>query len=551
MDLTYILHLPKFSYSTNGPNILKAVPIIHWVLLILSSSLLVASLYLNRKSKWSLIIIGLMYGALFYITNLYFVVPYEQTDASVSRFIEFMLSSKRITREALSVYSLSYLSYPVSFILEISMMLIGGMGKISIYTVGLFVFLGAFYVGLILYYYKKDRDTKFAVLSLATYIVLSFYVINDQVAPQTLALAFLPYLYRLTFDYIEGEQPLKILALILILWFALVFTHPFMFLFYVLPVLGVVVYNRVILKRSGIKDSTIWIMVSTWGFGFVYLFYNLLSAPIKAFVESWGKAQGETWWMFANFFRKSGALGPIKYIPHPHYELVPKWIVETQALILRIMLILFVGIISYSFIHQLKRAITSGRLSHQLVFDVSVILSSGVVFIIGLITTFLGQRSFQVAFIPFSRYVLSSRTKKVVQYTLIAILIIAPVAYTFNVLINLTVGSQIFVYDEKSLIAGYFGNSYLPPFSKVLVAREPYPSEYPINIIKYSIYGYRSPLYSGTLGYNYIYMSPKLEYSAQYYGISHYSSRAYLLYFYSAVYTNNESMVMYCDRHQN
>jgi len=457
IDLTYILHLPKFSYSTNGPNMLKAIPAVHWILLILSSSLLVASLYLNLRNKWPLIIIGLMYGALFYITNLYFVVPYEQTDIP-SGLIEFLLLSGRITREALSVHSLSYLSYPISFILEISMMLIGGIGKIEIYTVGLFVFLGAFYVGLILYYYEKDRDMKFAILSLATYIVLSFYVINDQVAPQTLALAYLPYLYRLTFDYIEGEQPLKVLVLILILWFALVFAHPFMFLFYILPVLGVVVYNRVVLKQPGIKDSTIWIMISIWGFGFVYLFYNLLSIPLRMFVESWGKVQGETWWVFANFFRKSGALGPIKYTPHPHYELVPKWIFETQALVLRVMVILFAGIVLYSFILELKRALTSGKLSPQLVFDVSVMVSSGILFVIGLITIFLGQRSFQVAFIPLSRYTkhVIEGNRRYLKVALMIVMMLAPVLFTFNFMVNSTVGSPMFIRDTSTLKAGEF-----------------------------------------------------------------------------------------------
>jgi len=545
IDLTYILHLPKFSYSTNGPNILKAIPVVHWILLIFSSSLLVASLNLNRRDKWPSVIIGLMYGALFYITNLYFMIPYEQVENTFpSSIIEFLLSSGRITREALSVHSLSYLSYPISFILEISMMLIGGIGKISIYTVGLSVFLGAFYVGLILYYYyKKGRDIKFAVLSLATYIVLSFYVINDQVAPQTLALAFLPYLYRLTFDYREGEQPLKVLALILILWFALVFTHPFMFLFYILPVLGVVVYNRVILKQQGIKDSTIGIMVSIWGFGFVYLFYNLLSIPLRVFVEQWGEARGETWWVFANFFRKSGAFGPIKYTPHPHYELVPKWMVETQAWILRIMLILLVGIILYSFILELKRAITSGKLSHQLVFDVSVMVSSGILFVIGLMTTFLGQRVFQVAFIPLSRYIPNFKAKKAIRCILMVILIMAPVAYTFNSLTNLTVGPQLFVEDKHLIVAGYFGNTYLPPHSKVVVARELYPSEYPTHIQKFSyplgIVKWRN------LKWNYLYYSTKFRHGAQYYGLGYYSDKNYTISVYSCVYTNNISMVMY------
>ncbi|MGQ4892558.1 MAG: hypothetical protein ACP6IP_08730 [Candidatus Njordarchaeia archaeon] len=520
IDLTYILHLPKFSYSINDPNILKAIPLTHWVLLILSSSLLVVSLYLNPKSKSPLVIIGLVYGALFYITNLYFVVPYEQTDVSVSRFIEFMLSSGRITHEALSIHELSYLSYPISFILETSMMLIGGIGKITIYTVGLFVFLGAFYVGLILYYYKKDRDMKFAILSLATYIVLSFYVINDQLAPQTLALVFIPYLYKLTFDYIEGKQPLKALVLILILWFAVVFTHPFMFLFYILPVLGVIVYKRVILKQPGIKDSTIGIMVSIWGFGFVYLFYNLLSIPLRTFVEQWGETEGETWWVFANFFRKQGAFGPIKYTPHPHYELVPKWIVKSQALVLRVMLILLAGIILYSFILELKRAITSGKLSRQLVFDVSVMVSSGILFVIGLVTTFLGQRVSQVAFIPFSRYityVMEAESKKYLKVALMAVMMLAPVLFTFNGIVNSTVTSPMFIGDIQTTKAGLFLDySTLNKHSYIFMGTN---ELFPVRETKYNaitwIRGGKFPISK----FQYVVWSKKVELTTEYYGI--------------------------------
>jgi len=529
VTIIHILYNRPFSYPEE--NLLKTIPPLYWLLLILNSTLLIG-LTSNppRKSNTMVFILGIMYGFLFYVTNLYFVIPYEQTDVLPSRIIEFLLSSGKITHEVLSVHSLSYLSYPVSFILEIVIMKIGGIGKIAIYTMGLFVFLGAFYVGLILYYYKKNEDTKFAILSLATYIVLSFHVIVDQVAPQTLALAFLPYLYKLTFDFIEGSQPLKILPLILIFWFTLVFTHPFMFLFYILPVLGMVLYIRISLKRKGIKGSTIGILFSIWGFGFVYLFYNLLSTPLRAFAEQWGETEGETWWVFANFFRKSGAFGPIKYTPHPHYELIPKWIVETQAWVLRIMLVLLVGIILHSFIRYLKRAIALGKPPHQLVFDVFVMISSGVLFILGLITTFLGQRSFQVAFIPFSRYVPDSRTKKAVQYTLMAILIITPVAYTFNTLTNLTVGPQLFVQDEELIIAGYFGNKYLPPHSKVVVARELYPSEYPTKITKLA---FPTLLKWTDKSWKYLYYSPKFIHAVEYYGIEEQYKQATIIYIYS------------------
>ena len=94
MDLTYISYSAKFSYSEFGTNILKVIPPLHWILLVTSSVLLVVSIF---RTKGKIIIVsGLLYGMLFYITNLYFIVPYEQTDIWPSATIEFILSSGKI-----------------------------------------------------------------------------------------------------------------------------------------------------------------------------------------------------------------------------------------------------------------------------------------------------------------------------------------------------------------------------------------------------------------------------------------------------------------------
>jgi len=515
--LLYIYSNRYSVYSKNGENILTAIPLFHWILLILSSVFIVAVLFRSSRNSWYFsFLLGIMYAFLFYVTNLYFIVPYEQTDIWPPNTIEFLLTSGRITPKALSNYTLSYLSYPVSFILEIAIMLVAGIGKISIYTIGLFTFLGIFYIGLILYYYKMERETKFAVLSLATYIIISFYVINDQVVPQTLALAFLPYIYKLTFDFTEGRNPLKFLTLILLLWFALVFTHPFMFLFYVIPIMGVIVYSYITHRKILVKDSTIGILFSVWGFGFIYLFHNLLSPPLRAFIEDIGEQNGETWWIFANFFRKSGALGPIKYTPHPHYELISELVVEAQAWTLRILLIALLAIATYGFISEIKRSIQSRKFVSQLVFDISTIVSSGVLFVLGLITTFLGQRVFQVAFIPFSRYILKENSKKYLKIGLMIIMMIAPVVYTLNILTNLTVGPQLFVEDEHLIVAGYFGNEHLKPHSKVFVTRELYPSEYPTDV---TIFSFPTALNWINSPWDYLYYSSKFVHATKYYGI--------------------------------
>lgn len=537
--IIYVVSHPKFSYIKEGENLLTAIPLFHWALLILSSAIIVLAILRSPKNRKSLtLFLGVMYGFLFYVTNLYFIIPYEQTDthAGIVDIVEFMLASGKITHDVLSNRILSYLTYPVSFILETTMMLVVDIGKISIYTVGLFTFLGMFYIGLVLYYNKIERETKFAILSLATYIILSFYVINAQIAPQTLALTFLPYIYKLTFDFIEGRTHFKFLALILLLWFSLVFTHPFMFLFYILPILGVVLYYHFISKNIPLKGSTIGILISAWGFGFIYLFYNLLSGPIRAFIRTWGEAEGETWWVFANFLRRAGSMGPTRYIPHPHYELISKQIVDIQAIGLRLLVVMVLLIATYGFVNTVICTINNKKQPNlELIFDILVLISSGILFGLGLLTIFLGQRVFQVAFIPFSRYSLKKNNKKFIRIMLIVALILSPVAYTFNVLTNLTVGPQLFIQDKTLLIAGLWGNGYLPSHSTIIVTRETYPSEYPTQIDKIGITGILKRQNQDAINWNYLYYSKKFEHAVTYYGIEIFRDH----YSYNWVYSNS------------
>lgn len=100
--------------------------------------------------------------------------------------------------------------------------------------------------------------------------------------------------------------------------------------------------------------------------------------------------------------RIPGEFGPIKYTPHPHYDLISRAVVEVQALALRVLLIFLLIIATYGFIHEIRKNFRVRRFAHQLVFDISILFSSGLLFVVGLITSFLGQRVFQVVFIPFS-----------------------------------------------------------------------------------------------------------------------------------------------------
>ena len=517
ITLTYIVNRPPFSYA-KGDNVLSAIPLMHWVLLMVNSVVLVGIIYYVNNSKYIVSLSGLLYGFLFYITNLYFIIPYKQSDTSPATILGFMLSSGKITHNALSSYPLSYLSYPISFILETILMLIGKIGKITIYTVGLLVFMGTFYIGLIYYYthtYTK-RNIRLAALSLAIYIALSFYIIDDQVAPQTLALIFLPYLYKATLDFIEKKQNLRMFLIVLILWFALVFTHPFMFLFYILPLGGVVLYNQYFLREKRLRASTIGLLVSVWGLGFVWFFYNLLDMPLKIFIEMWGKVKGETWWIFSGFLRISeGKYSSTWYTPHPHYELIPKWIVELQAWSLRAILIGLLLVATWGFVSHLKHAVKKKQLSPQLIFDLSILISSGALFLIGLFTNFLGQRVFQVVFIPFSRHVLQENSKKYLKAGLMIIMMTAPIVYTFNNLTTLTATSHMFVRDPLALQSELFLQENIKENSYLFVGTD---ELYPTKGYKYSTITWIQANRFSTNRFDYIIWSKQVKLALEYYG---------------------------------
>ncbi len=543
ITLVYIVNQPHFSYS-KGDHVLSAIPLMYWVLLIVNSVVLVGIIYYINTNRYIVSLTGLMYGFLFYVTNLYFIIPYEQSDTSPSAILGFMLSSGKITHETLATPALSYLSYPISFILATALMLVGKIGKIGIYTVGLFVFIGVFYIGLIYYYDKLGKDIKFAVMSLMTYIILSFYVINDQVVPQTLALAFLPYLYKVTFDFIEKGQKLKRFLILTIFWFTLVFTHPFMFLFYILPVSGIVLYYQFFPQEESIKTSTIGLLVSIWGLGFILSFYNLLSIPLRGFIASWGKMKGETWWVFVNFLRKFGAFGPVQYIPHPHYELIHKWVVDLQAWTIRAILIGLLLIATYGLVSHLKHAVKKRQLSHQLIFDLSVLISSGALFVLGLVTSFLGQRVFQVAFIPFSRYVLQENTRRYLKISLVVIMIVTPLVYTFNTLTNLTVTSHMFVRDPLTLQGELFLQKNTKDNSYVFTGTDEF---YPTKGYRYNAITWIRANKFSISRFNYILWSKEVELALEYYGFEN-SFNKYVTKE-NRVYTDGFVSVIYGGRH--
>ncbi|MCD6099201.1 MAG: hypothetical protein J7K33_01310 [Candidatus Marinimicrobia bacterium] len=484
------------------------------------SLLCVFSIY---KAQSLGLVISLIYISLFYIINLYFVIHYRQTDPDPVRMIEYMLLHGKISHAIIQNPKLSYFSYPFSFIFGGTLILIVGIGRISIYNIGLFIFVGIFYIGLFLYYRsnikRKEDEIRFVTISLALYVIVSFYIINDQFSPQTFAMALLPYLYWITQK--AGESPTSILKktiLTIIFWFALVFSHPFLFLFYLLPVIGITLYIKINtnkIKKTNLAESNtmVWMLISIWALGFAHLFYVLLDKPLRVFLETWGHPNENPTVLIENFLGKG-------YTLHPHYEIVPKWFVYAQGLFVRILWIGAITLVVYSFILAFKSAITRTKPHYRLVFDTLVVISGGALFALSFISKFLGPRAFQIIYISLSGYIKELRSKKIFMLLIVLILIMAPTLLTLNSMVNLTVGNHVRIREPLTLNAGSFLDTYGPTikeYSVLTCSAEPYPIKINANKYTFAIWSKsKKPLSQ----FDYILWSRKIEMGVEYYGIT-------------------------------
>lgn len=443
-----ILHRPLI-YTEN---VFGSIPLHFWLFIFLNSLLITYIILFKYTTEYLLILTGLMYCLLFYVSNLYFIIPFEQTDAIP---YESIIENKAVK------YSSYFASYPITLGLYQYLHLITGIGKIEIYTVSLFTLLIIFYVGLYYFYrYENSTNPKLATIYLSLYVIMSYYVINDQFAPQTLALVFLPYMYRLTINLFQikiDPNKSKKFLLLFILYIALIFTHPFMFLFFLLPFIGLSLIYIKNIKINFQSISKIILFFCLWFVGFLYLFYNLLRLPLSQFLLSVGEftTYSETWEILTNFLRRHSELGPINYIPNPSYRFIPVWFDLMLSLTLRFIIFGLFLVAVIIFILTLKRSIINKNLPlRKIILDLMIIISGGFLFLLGLFSNFLGQRVFQVIFISLVKYVPIPKTELTpngLKKLLFVLLILSPFLINANIFVNFTVGSPDFIREPLKM----------------------------------------------------------------------------------------------------
>ncbi|WP_048150678.1 hypothetical protein [Palaeococcus ferrophilus] len=502
----------RFSYYS-GDNIFIEFPLLAWILILLIPCIggYIIWTSKNENKKTTIFIpVGLIYVLLLYSLNIYFIIPYRQVETtSIPLAIKLLVKYPHINKDLAGIYSYP-VSYPLFFIMARFIMLISEVGATTLYTLFFIIFLVIFYF-ILLSYYSTDEDMFSSVLAVLGYTVLSFYVINFQFAPQTFSLMYLPLLYKITTSTLHSNSIAKNMVLLFILWTSLILTHPFMFIFYILPtsfLLGYLYINKSsYTSKFGIAIFTLW---GSYLAGFVYIYYLKLRVPLVLFFRTIGRSMGETWLVIRWFLRTMSSPQAPKVFPH--YDMVPRFFNAFQATGVRLILITLLLLVIYGIF---KEVITDKR-TLQFVYDILVLISSVILFLVGLFTIFLGQRALQVFMMPISRYIKNLKAYKRLLLMLIIILIVTPFMYTLNVLISLSVGPQLFVQDTYLVTSGLFGEMNFPDACNISVVREIYPTVYP-NRHKFE---FSTDFYpKANSNWDYLYWSPKFTHVARYFGI--------------------------------
>lgn len=472
------------------------IPVVFWLVLLVSPLLL----YLIAKdSKNPLVplLCVILYFFLFYSWGLYFFSHPTISDIAASgRYQEIILSINHITpREIDSEIYISaarYFRWPVYFIFSKIFSTILGIGTIQTINLGFFSLLLILPVLLSLFFKRTNRGEIATIyfISPALYLTLAWHFINDQFVPQFLALLYLIILFGCYLKFREKGHP-SFLLFMVIFYALTVFTHPFMFIFFLVTIIYELYWSEYVeMKRTKFISYGMIIILFAMLFPYVGDYYSLAS-------QSTG---GQSWRIFQQFFSERGSVGEgIQTLKL--YNLVPRIFDQlmsnfSRVVIAVVFLIVVIGLLYY---------ILKKRKFFD--FDISVLIGSSAWFLLGLARLVLGQRALQIAALPLARKL--NHSGKIFSFlpkVAVVFILIAPSVFIANNMINSSISGDKMMQDSVENVAGRFMDIHITNESLILTAQNPYPTGYPS--------GFRS--FSETRGWNweiidFVLESPKLK----------------------------------------
>jgi len=442
------------------------IPMIFWLVMLISPFLLYI---ISKDSKNPLVplVCVILYYFIFYCYGLYFISHPTISDISSSaKFEEILPSITHINLQGFDIVRYAevaqYFQWPVFFIFSKIFTSILGIGPIQTINLGFFSLLLILPVLLSLFYKRSnnvENATVYFILP-ALYLTLGWYLINSQFVPQFLALFYIFILFGCYLKYKKEKNP-SFLFLMIIFYVLTVFTHSFMFIFFLVAIIFEIYWSEYV-EMKKVKFISYGLIIIFFAILFPYLgtFYSMATTSVG----------GGSWYIFQSFF--SQTTPGSGYQLQPLYHLVPIIYDQLMSSITKVVIASVFSTVAIGLLYYIfkKRSLP----------DLSILIGCASWFVLGLSNLVLGERALQVAALPLARYFkyphkLFSYLSKVV----VVVILIAPSLFVANDMINSSIEGGGLIQDLEENIAGRFMDKHLINESIVSAAHNPYPTGYP------------------------------------------------------------------------
>lgn len=510
-----LLHRPL--HTSVDRSILQQIPIIFWLILIITSGSIIFSVILSRSKAVSIMMVVLYY-IIFYIFNFFYKILPTQTDIGDTSYYMDLLNRS----DYINPNEYSYFEFPTFFVTASQIQRLLGLDTYSTINLGFMLLLITFPIMMILLVHKKIETKTGLIYFIAPvcYLILVFYAFNDQFVPQFLGLIFLIATIGSYIQYKESRN-IRFFYLTLVFYILCVFSHPFIFFFFILSIIIMKfykfvlnlpftrwmenyrqseydsIYSMIIGKLKGWKaklgdvggrsreilsrkrdkilgrveglEMSVIVLLTIYYFAFRYRFFMMRSEFRDMMM---GESQGGSWILVSYLFGENREILGIQIqTTYPLYHIVPQHLYLSVRYSVMLSLFIISIILFISFIRMNKNRI--------LPFDLHVI-AGGIVFLFAgfLNLNSYGSRSLQSIFMNVTKYFQSIFYKRtMITKVLIIVLILAPALFSINICVNLSLSGELHVEDLGTLTGGKFVNDHSPENVTVIVPDRLY---YPI-----------------------------------------------------------------------
>ncbi len=431
------------------------IPIYFWPVLIISPVLLyiIAKIFRN---KFVLILCAMFYFFIFYSYGLHFIIHPTFSDiGGATLFQEYLPTITHIG--AAEINTIGYLQFPVFFIFSKIFSSILGTSPVLTLNLGFFSLITLFPIFLILFNENRGNfsNTEKYFIIPALFLTLSYYFLNDQFVPQFLALIFLIILFGCYKKYRESNNYL-FFVFIVIFYILTVFSHSFIFLFFLVAIIFEMIWIVYIEKKYS----------SVISYEMIIMLFLIPSVYLSVYIEEIKQVT-----IFGGSSRIIGyILSPTdaSIRIYPLYHLVPEFIDQlfsflSKGIVAGAFIIVLIGFLFY-------------LLEKKGILDFGIIIGSFLWFIMGFFRLVLGERALQVAPLAVSSHF--KHPYKIFSYLskiIIVFILISPFLFISNTVINESIAGERLVQDNEENIACKFLESHNDDISDIVVAQNAYP----------------------------------------------------------------------------